>query len=213
LGRVAGIPISANWSVVVIAALITWSIGGSLLPMAVPGIHPVTAWCLAILGAGVFFASLLAHEVGHAVTARRAGVATQEITLWLFGGVAKLTGEAGNPRDELRIAAGGPLVSIGLAAAFAASASLGSIMEVHPALVTLTMWMAVINGALGLFNFLPGIPLDGGRILRAWRWSRTGDPLRATRTAAAGGRVVGAVLAGLGILQFLVTGAGIWTAF
>lgn len=213
LGRVAGIPVSANWSVLVIGSLITWSLAGSFLPAAVPDIHPVTAWCLAILGAGAFFASLLAHEVGHAVTARRAGVGTDEITLWLFGGVAKLTSQAGTARDELRIAAAGPLVSIGLALVFAAAAGLGSILDVHPALIVLAAWMALINGSLGLFNLLPGIPLDGGRILRAWRWKRTGDPLRATRTAARAGRIVGGGLAALGAVQLVTLGGGLWTMF
>ena len=133
--------------------------------------------------------------MGHAVTARRAGIDTDEITLWLFGGVAKLTSQATTARDEMRIAAAGPLVSIGLAMSFAAVAGLGSILDVHPALIVLAAWMALINGSLGIFNLLPGIPLDGGRILRAWRWRRTGDPLRATRTAARAGRVVGGGLA------------------
>jgi Zn-dependent protease/GNAT superfamily N-acetyltransferase len=212
LGRVAGVTVSANWSVLLIGALITFTTATALFPAAVPHIHPVTAWSLAILGAGAFFASLLAHEVSHAVVARRHGVPTDEITLWLFGGVAKLQSEAPDPRSEMRIAAVGPATSIVLAGVFAGLAALGNALDAHRALVVLAAWLAVINGSLGVFNLLPGLPLDGGRILRAWRWKRTGDPRAGTRAAATGGRVVGAVLIALGLVQISYGGGGLWTA-
>jgi Zn-dependent protease len=213
LGTIAGVRVSANWSVLVIGALITFTTATVLLPSAVAGLNPITAWCLAILGAGAFFASLVAHEVSHAVVARRAGVPTDEITLWLFGGVAKLQSEAPTPTAEMRIAAVGPATSLLLGGVFAGAAALGATFDVHPALVTLAVWLAVLNGSLGAFNLLPGLPLDGGRILRAWRWKRTGDPLAGTRAAATGGRVVGAALIALGVVQLSMGGGGLWTAF
>jgi hypothetical protein len=113
----------------------------------------------------------------------------------------------------MRIAAVGPATSIVLAGLFAGIAALSATLDLHPALVTLAGWLAVINGSLGLFNLLPGLPLDGGRILRAWRWKRTGDPLAGTRAAATGGRVVGAALVALGFVQIYFGGGGLWTAF
>jgi Zn-dependent protease len=205
LGRVAGIPISANWSVLVIAALLTYSLAVGILPAA--GVAGAAAWLLAIAGAVIFLSSLLAHELGHSIVALRAGVKVEEITLWLFGGVAKLANEARNGRDELRIAAAGPAVSVALAVSFAALA-----VPLQGGLAALLWWLAIVNAALAIFNLLPGLPLDGGRILRAWLWSRHGDQLRATRTASAAGRMVGAGLIGLGVMSFLTGGPGLWTA-
>jgi len=212
LGRVAGVTVSANWSVLLIGALITFTTATALLPAAVPHINPITAWSLAVLGAGAFFGSLLAHEVSHAVVARRAGVPTDEITLWLFGGVAKLQSEAPDPRSEMKIAAVGPATSIALGAVFVGLAALANVLDAHRALVVLAAWLAVINLSLGVFNLLPGLPLDGGRILRAWRWKRTGDPRAGTRAAATGGRIVGGALIALGFVQISFGGGGLWTA-
>ena len=212
LGRWAGVQVSASWSTAIIAALITWTLGGVLLPSAVSDIHPITAWSFGVVGALLFFASLLAHELGHAVTARSAGIRTEEVTLWMFGGVAKLTAEARTPRDEMRIAAAGPAVSIGLAVGFFAAANLASVASAPTVIVVLATWMALMNVSLGVFNLLPGLPLDGGRILKAWRWQRTGDEYGAVRTAATGGKVVGGLLLGAGFFGFASGGSGLWTA-
>ncbi len=212
LGRIAGVEVTANWSVLLIGALITFTTATALFPAVVPGIHPITAWSLAILGAGAFFGSLLAHEVSHALMARRAGIPTHEITLWLFGGVAKLQSEAPDPRSEMKIAAVGPATSIALGGTFLGLAWMADVFEAHPALTALAAWLALINLSLGVFNLLPGLPLDGGRILRGWRWKRTGDPRAGTRTAATGGRVVAGLLIAAGLVQIAYGAGGLWTA-
>lgn len=112
LGRIAGIRVGANWSVLVIFWLIAWSLAGGRFPDDYPG-HTNTAYWLAGLGTAlVFFGSLLTHELGHALVARRQGMAVEGITLWLFGGVAKLAGEAATAAAELRVAVVGPAISL-----------------------------------------------------------------------------------------------------
>ena len=114
-GRVAGIPVGASWSALLIALLIAWSLAGRLLPVEVPGLAPAAYWLAGAAGAGLFLGSLLAHEIGHALVARRAGLRVRGITLWLLGGVAQLEDEPASPRDELRVAIVGPAVSLALA--------------------------------------------------------------------------------------------------
>jgi Zn-dependent protease len=142
-----------------------------------------------------FFASILAHEFGHALVARRYGVRTQSIDLWALGGVARLDRESPTPRADGLIAVAGPAVSllIGLAA-FGAGIALQS---------TVLVWIGFVNGVLAVFNMLPGAPLDGGRVLRAVRWARTGNKYRATRDAGNAGRVLGWGLVGLGFVMML----------
>lgn len=215
LGRIAGFPVAMNWSVLVILWLLTWSLAEGSLPHAAPGHAPGTYWVAGLAGAALFFGSLLAHELAHAVVARRAGVEVKGITLWLFGGVASLGGEAPTPRADFRIAAAGPATSLGLAAGFGLVAvSLNTVGAAH-IVVAVAGWLAGINLLLGVFNLVPGAPLDGGRVLRAFLWRRHGDRARAAVSAAHAGRIVGYGLIGLGLLEFLV-GAGIgglWLVF
>jgi Zn-dependent protease len=122
-GRIAGIPVGASWSALLIAALIAWSLAGRLLPAQAPGLTAGAYWLAGIAGAGLFLGSLLAHEVGHALVARRAGLRVRGITLWLLGGVAQLEDEPASPRDELRVAIVGPAVSAALAVGFGLAAA------------------------------------------------------------------------------------------
>jgi Zn-dependent protease len=158
-----------------------------------------------------FFATLLAHELGHAVVARRAGPRVEGITLWLLGGVAKLDGEAANPRAELGIAAVGPLISLVLAASVVAVSAVAGLPRLVVASVA---WLARINLLLAIFNLLPAAPLDGGRVLRGLLWWRTQDRLRSAVVAARMGRLLGALLIGLGFGEFVVGAAisGLWLA-
>jgi Zn-dependent protease/predicted transcriptional regulator len=215
LGRVAGFPVSVSWSVLVIVGLFTWSLASYSLPDAAPGHRPAAYWLAGFAGALLLLASLLAHELAHAVVARRAGIEVKGITLWLFGGVASLGGEARNPGVDFRIAAVGPATSLGLAAASAGIAAALDALGVAHILVSVVWWLAGTNLVLGLFNLIPGAPLDGGRILRAYLWRRHGDRTRAAVGAARVGQMVGYALIGVGVFQ-LFTGAGIgglWTAF
>lgn len=216
LGRIAGIRVGINWSVLVIFALIAGGLyvglPGLLEELELPPAAPSTTAVAALVTAVVFLLSLLAHELAHAVIAVRNGIDVEGITLWLFGGVAKLDGEASDPAAELRIAAVGPLVSVALAAAFGALA-VGGYLLAAPALVTVTIgWLGIINLILAIFNLFPAAPLDGGRILRAFLWWRRGDPVSAAVTASRSGRVFGFVLIAVGLLQFIMVRAvgGLW---
>ncbi|MFN0027093.1 MAG: site-2 protease family protein [Acidimicrobiales bacterium] len=215
LGRIAGFPLGMNWSVLVVLWLLTWSLAEHVLPDAASGHGSGTYWIAGLAGALLFFGSLLAHELAHAVVARRAGIEVKGLTLWLFGGVASLGSEPNTPRDDLRIAAAGPATSIGLAVGLGLVASFLNGLDATHIVVAVAGWLAGINLMLGVFNLVPGAPLDGGRILRAVLWGRHRDRDRATITAAHAGRVVGLLLIGLGLFQFLINAGlgGLWTVF
>jgi Zn-dependent protease len=213
-GRVAGIPVGASWSILLIGALIAWSLAASILPAQVPGLAPAGYWLGGVVGTGLFLGSLLAHELGHAVVARRAGLRVRGITLWLLGGVALLEDEPVRPRDELRVALVGPAVSLALAVAFGLVAVALGLAGGPGLAVAVAAWLAVGNTALALFNLLPAAPLDGGRVLRGLLWRRHGSRVRAAVTATRAGQVVGAALIVYGLAGTL-TGWGIgtlWTA-
>ena len=215
LGRIQGIRIGINWSLLPIFLLIAWSLAGTLLPDAAPGYATWGYWFFAILTTGAFYASLLAHELGHALVGRRHGVNVKGIVLWVFGGVAQLEGDTPNPRAELELASAGPAVSVVIAAVGLGAAALLNALGVSPLLVASVGWIGGINGLLALFNLLPAFPLDGGRILRALLWRHWRDRARATAAAAKVGRVGGFVLIAIGLLAFLAGGGalgGIWLA-
>jgi Zn-dependent protease len=214
LGRIAGIQIGASWSVLFIALLIAWSLAGGILPVQAPGLQPSVYWLGAAVATGLFLGSLLAHELGHAVVARRAGLRVRGITLWLLGGVAQLGDEPDSPRDDLRVALVGPAISLALGVGFGlAAVALGAVGA--PALATtVAAWLAIGNTALAVFNLIPAAPLDGGRVLRALLWRRHGDRTRAAVTATVAGQVAGFALIAYGLLGFLFHwGIGtLWTA-
>lgn len=214
LGKVAGFPLSIDWSVLVIMWLFTWSLA-STLPDAAPGHSSIAYWLAGACGAAVLLASLLAHELTHAIVARRRGVEVLGLKLWLFGGIARLGGEAKTPGTEFSIAVSGPAVSLLLAAVFAGAAEGLRAVGSADVAVAVAWWLAGINVILGLFNLLPGAPLDGGRILRAYLWRRHGDEVRAAVGAARAGRVVAYVLMGLGLFEFVAGSVvgGAWMAF
>lgn len=197
LGRIAGVPVGAHWSLLLVFALVAQALAGRILPSEHPGHAESLYWVAGVAAACAFFASLIAHEMGHAVTARRHGVGVDGVTLWLLGGVARLSTDVPSARSELRIALAGPAVSVGLAIALVAAGA-GLDAAGAPGLVAGTAsWLGRINATLAVFNLLPAFPLDGGRVLRAWLWRRrTRD--RATTLAARVGRTIGYVLVGAG---------------
>jgi Zn-dependent protease/predicted transcriptional regulator len=210
IGRLAGIPIGINPLWLVIVALITWSLGAAYYPDQVSGIAPAAAYGLGFASALLLFASILLHELGHAVVARRRGVAVEGIDLWLLGGVSKLRGSPHGPDDELRYAAAGPAVTLAIAIGF------GGIVLALPAgtpagVRALLEYQLYVNALILGFNLLPAFPLDGGRILRAAIWGRVGDMARATSMAAMVGRGFAYGFIFLGLLAAL-QGApgGLW---
>ncbi len=215
LGRIAGFPVKVNWSVLVILWLFTWSLRITLPGIVNKGYSSLAYWLAGAGGALVLLASLLAHELAHAVVARRAGVAVGSVTLWLFGGVTTLGGEAKTPKAAFRIAIAGPATSLVLSATFGGLALALHSVRAAPIVVGVASWLAGINLLLGLFNLLPGAPLDGGRVLRAYLWRRHGDSVRAGIGAARAGRVVAFILITLGLAEFLLGSliSGVWLAF
>lgn len=212
LGHLFGVRIGVNWSVLVIFTLILLLLAAGRFPVVAPDRSPAVYGVAGLAAALVFFASLLAHELSHALVARRNGVTVEGITLWMFGGVARLQGEAPTPAAELRIAGVGPLVSLVLAAVFGAAGWLASGLAGEGLTLEVLRWLAIINLALAVFNLAPASPLDGGRILRALLWWRRGDRTSAALTAARAGRLFGFLLVGLGVVQLLLVPGigGLW---
>jgi len=212
LGRIAGINVGLHWSLAIVFALIVWTLAGQVLPSVVPDQSQSAYWIASAAAGLLFYASLLGHEMGHALVARRLGVKVDGITLWIFGGVARLKGEAATPGAEARIAIAGPLVSLALAVLFGAATFILDSTGRAPLVEGGCFWLAGANAILLLFNLIPAFPLDGGRLLRAWLWQRRGDRYRATAGAAWLGRMCSFLMIGIGLLQLLFQGelSGLW---
>ena len=215
VGTVAGIPVVANWSLLVVFWLIAWGLATGGFPSAHPGYMDSAYWAAGIATALFFYLALLAHEVSHALSARRLGIAVDGITLWLFGGVTRMSGEARTPGDGFRVAVVGPAVSLTAGGLFAGLAFLLDKAGAPGLLYGTAAWLARMNLILAAFNLLPAAPLDGGRVLQSYLWWRRGDRLSAAVSAARAGRGMGYALIALGLLQFSTnTGlGGVWLLF
>lgn len=212
LGRVLGIPIGLDLSWFIIFALLTWMLAGSYYPAAFQDWPPLLYWFMGAVTAILLFVSVLLHELGHSFVALRYGVPVRSITLFLFGGVARIGAEPPSATAELLIAAAGPLVSLVLAIGFYVVQPL--VAGIEP-LLGLAKYLAYINIALVLFNLIPGYPLDGGRVLRAIVWATTGSIRRATLVAANVGRLFAFILIFVGVWQMFSGnfGGGLWITF
>ncbi|HEX8975413.1 MAG TPA: site-2 protease family protein [Solirubrobacteraceae bacterium] len=212
VARIAGIPVGISPWWVVIVALITWSLGAGYYPVEVKGITPTASYGLGLASVLLLFASILAHEFGHALVARRGGVQIEEIDLWLLGGVSRMRGQPRAPGDELAFALAGPAVTAVVAAVF------GMVWLLLPSsapswLHALIVYETEVNGLILAFNLIPAFPLDGGRIARALLWRRGGDISRATESAAGLGRVFGYLMVTLGlVITFEGAFGGLWIA-
>lgn len=208
LGRLFGVKVGMNVTVLFVAALYAWVLADSTFPRQVPGLSSTAYWVAGVSGALVFFLSLLVHEIGHALVARDEGIGVRGISLWLLGGVARLESSPQTPRAEFRIAVVGPLASA------ACGALLLSVAYVLPddGLWDLAghacAWLGVLNLFLAAFNILPAAPLDGGTVLSSIVWWRTGNQSTGMRWAARSGVLVGAALAYLGIREMQSDDAG-----
>jgi Zn-dependent protease len=212
LGRIFGISIGLDYSWFLIFVLLTWSLALTYYPAAVPGQSASLYWALGAVSAVMLFVSVLLHELGHSVTALRYGIPVRSIRIFIFGGVSQIAGEAPSGAAEFWIAFSGPAVSLALAAIFRLlQASLTGIGPVF----AVVKYLAYVNGALALFNLIPGFPLDGGRVLRAILWTTTRDFRRATLTAAMVGRAIAFGFILWGVSQILTgnLGSGLWIAF
>ncbi len=215
LGRILGVPVAMDPGVVLIGGLLSWLLATVILPNGAPGLVGTAYWSVAVVGALLFLGSLLAHEMAHSIIARRNDVEVEGVTLWLFGGFAQFASEPQTPGAEFRISAAGPATSLAVAALFV-GAALGLDAAGVPTLyTTLLAWLGLINGFLGLFNLLPGAPLDGGRVLASALWKLRGDRVAGRIGAARVGRAVGMGIAGLGVAEMVFIGrlGGLWTIF
>ncbi|HWJ81816.1 MAG TPA: site-2 protease family protein [Nocardioides sp.] len=214
LGRAFGFPIAIHPSVLVIVLLLAWGLADGFLPSSVPGEARATYWLAGLAGALLLVLSLLAHELAHAVVARRAGVGVESLTLWMFGGVASLKGEASTPGDDFRIAAVGPAVSAALAVVAGGAWWVLETLGHDGVVAAVAAWLATVNLVLAVFNLVPGAPLDGGRVLRAYLWRRSGDRDSAAVAATRAGQFVASVLIAFGIVLLLGGDAvgGMWMA-
>jgi Zn-dependent protease/CBS domain-containing protein len=204
------IKVDPSW--LIIAALVTWSLSQSFFPDALPGHSSQAYLAMAIVAMLGLFISLLLHELAHSVVARHLGVPIKSITLFLFGGVAELEAEPKSGIAELWIAIAGPLMSLVLALGFWSLSGIANLIAVAPAIISVLSYLALINLVLALFNMVPAFPLDGGRVLRAYLWHRSGDVLAATRTAARSGTFFAYFLMAVGVTGLFqgAVVAGLW---
>ncbi len=210
LGRLFGIEVNVHWSWVFIFVLVTWTFASGILSELFKDWTDLQRWVIGGLIAAVFFSSILFHEISHSLVARRYNIPVSSITLFVFGGVSNLTKEPETAGQEFWIAIVGPLTSLAFAAVF--GAAYFALEPIDHGAAGVAANLAVINVMIGVFNLVPGFPLDGGRVLRSIFWSRNRSLLDATRMASRVGQGVAYLIMGGGVVM-LLTGllvSGIW---
>ena len=233
LGKVFGIEIRVDWSWLFIFLLVTWNLAGGVFPELHPEWSTALQWTVGLAASLLFFASVLAHELAHSLVAVSRGLPVRRITLFLFGGVSNIEREPSSPGVEFLVAIVGPITSIGLGILFLL---LGGVLGFRATnlsnpqqwlasqgpVTSLLLWLGPINIVLGIFNLIPGFPLDGGRVLRSILWAATHNLRQATRWAAGVGQAVAWLFIAAGVamafgvtLPFFGTGllSGLWLAF
>ena len=212
LGRIFGIPIGVDYSWFLIFALLTWSLATSYFPAEFTNWPVAEYWIVGAVTVILMFGSVLLHELGHSIVALRYKIPVRSITLFIFGGVAQIGAEPPSALAEFWIAIAGPVTSFALALFFGL---LQSIVGSLAPLLAIAKYLAYINGALGLFNLIPGFPLDGGRVFRAILWGTTHSLRRATLIAANVGRFIAYIFIFFGVWQVFMgnLGNGLWIAF
>lgn len=213
IGRILGVPLRIHWSVPVLVILIGYGLGRQTLPAWLPGRSGATYAAASLVGSVLLLTSLLLHESAHAATARRSGIQVDDVTLWAMGGMTRM-GRPRTARSALAVAASGPLTSLllgGVTLAAGTGVRTASGWEVPAAVL---IWLGWANLLLGVFNLLPAIPLDGGRVVQAALWWRTGDRDRAELATDRGGQLMGALLVAVGWVA-VVRGSsgGLWLSF
>ena len=212
IGKIAGIDIHVDASWFIIFVLFSWMLATSYFPGSFPGAGRIIYWLLG-LGTSLFvFLSVLIHELAHSLVAIKQGEKVERITLFILGGVAQISEEPKEPLSEFVMAVAGPLTSFILASFFFMMSL--ALFSVSAALRSALIYLAIINTVLGLFNLIPGFPMDGGRVLRSILWTLTGDLKKATRIASLTGQAFSFLLVFLGILEVLRGSlSGLWLVF
>ena len=215
IGRIAGIDILVHWSWLAIAVLLVYWLATGFFEDVDAYNHwsRTERWTAAAVTSGLFFASVLLHELSHSLVAKRLGLPVANITLFIFGGVSSLASEPESAADEFKIAIVGPGTSFLLGAVAGLVALVFYLNDAEDTVVAaIAEYLAIVNVAVGIFNMLPGYPLDGGRVLRAFLWSRSRNMLKATRWASTVGQVIAYGLMGLGVILVLAGNfiSGVW---
>lgn len=215
LGKILGFEISIDWSWLLIFFLVVYTLANGYFPTFYPSFTMATNWIVGVLAAVLLFVSVLIHELTHSVIARRYGTPIKGITLFLFGGVSQAEEEPKSATEEFWMALSGPLMSFLLAIVFYAIGGFGAGMGWPGPLVAVLGYLSMINVLLGVFNLIPGFPLDGGRVLRSAIWATTNDLAKATRYASYSGQGFGYLLMALGFLEILSRSlvGGLWLIF
>jgi len=214
IGKIHDIPIEINYTWFVVFLLVMWTFA-QVLFRELPHYSALLVWAISVITALLFFAGLLAHELSHSIVATKNNIPINGITLFIFGGVAHITKEPQSPGVEFKMAIAGPLCSFGLSVAFFVLFVLFSNLGFSPILIIMCKLLYELNLAIGIFNLIPGFPLDGGRILRSALWSLFGDIKRATGIASSIGKAFAYFLMSVGFLYLFygLTLSGIWLMF
>ena len=201
LFRLLGFEVRLDWSWLIIAALVIWSLAGAVFPSYVEGLSLGTYWWMAVVGAAGLFLSIVLHELGHSLVARGFGIPMTGITLFVFGGVAEMGGEPPSPAAEFFMAIAGPLTSVFLAGVAWGIRHLNDAVAGPIEVTAIFFYLSWMNVVLAAFNIIPAFPLDGGRVLRSILWALSKNLLRATRIAAAVGTGFALLLMAWGIVS------------
>lgn len=211
IARLFGFEVDVDPSWVIVFLLVLWTFTEAVFPARVPGLDPAIYAVMALAGAALFFGSVLLHELAHSAMARARGVTVEGITLFIFGGMARMRSEATTPKDEFLITVVGPLSSALIGFALLSAAWIAESAGLPRAVSSVADYLAGLNFVLAIFNLVPGFPLDGGRLLRSVVWHFSGDLRKATRWASLSGRLFGFALIGLGLLYlFDSLVSGLW---
>ncbi|MBI3398818.1 MAG: site-2 protease family protein [Deltaproteobacteria bacterium] len=215
LFKILGIQISLDYTWFIVFGLVAWSLAQGYFPLTLPGLSIMSYVLIGITSAILLFACVLIHELSHSYTSNKLGLDIKEIKLFIFGGVAQLTKEPDDPTTELKIAVAGPAASIALAGIFWILTQLVKTFYLYPIAAAIFEYLTTINIVLVIFNMIPGFPLDGGRVLRALWWKKTGDIHKATRVASLAGKGFSMLLILFGFMQIFFGNfvGGLWMVF
>ena len=213
LFRIAGVDIEIHWSWLLVFVLLTWTLATGLFDEEFKDWSKAERWVAASATSIVFFGSILAHELSHSIMANRLGIPVRRITLFVFGGVSHLEGESRTPREEFLIAIAGPATSFATAVLLGVLAVI--LLQIYEPAAIVAAYLGGANAIIGVFNLIPGFPLDGGRVLRALLWKVTNGVLRATRLASWVGTIVayGLMALGIAIMVLMDVISGLWLVF
>lgn len=215
VARLFGFEVRVDLSWLIVFFLVLWTFAQHVFPFQAPGYGGLVYYTMALVGAILFFGSVLLHELAHSAMARARGITVEGITLFIFGGMAHIRSEAENPKDEFLITVVGPLSSALIGVVLLTFAWIGSAVGLPRPVASVAGYIAILNFVLAVFNLIPGFPLDGGRLFRSLVWQMSGDMRKATRWASNSGKIFGLLLVGYGVYRLFLGDyvGGMWFIF